>query len=169
MNIFQRIRDSITKIERFWNEFREFWDWCGHPFDSESGHNKPIQNAPTAIGKEQDTNRENPPNPPSVPPAEHRPENKKYPKETWKDLTKWEKFERVFKVLEGIGIVAGIVVLIFIFKQWKTMQAQTITMQEQWQAMTNQTTIMQGQLEEMRTNRHLDERAWVLATGVINT
>ena len=80
----------------------------------------------------------NPPNTPHIPPAEHRPENPNPSQETWKELTIWKKFERVFKVLEAVGIASGFVVLL----------------------------VLVGQYEEMKTSRMEDERAWVFTRGI---
>lgn len=113
--------------------------------DCDSSGDEPIES-----GHESDKAKpKSAPNPPCVPPAEHSPENCEKPKETWKDLTKWEKFERCFKVGEAIGIAAGFIVLIVVCKQLKAMQDQTKVMQGQFQAMTNQDYILQGQLNEM--------------------
>jgi hypothetical protein len=104
---------------------------------------------------------ENPPNPPSITSTERRPEKEKKSKEAWKDLTIWEKFERVFKVVEATGLIAGFIVLIVVCKQLKAMQTQTTVMEGQFQAMTNQDNILTEQLDEMQKTRIQDERAWV--------
>jgi hypothetical protein len=58
-----------------------------------------------------------------------------------------------------IGIVGGLVGLRFLWLQYGEMIKST-------NATKDAVIVAQGQLEEMRTNRHLDERAWVLATSV---
>jgi hypothetical protein len=134
MNISRTLRYLIIKWLRFWNALKSEIRFILEPIDK----------LPKYESENSNSNTESTPKSLSVPAAaEDRPENKKNPKETWKDLTKWERFERVFKVLEGIGVVAGFLVLIFLFCQLKTMQAQTA-------AMTNQTTLMKRQFDEMK-------------------
>jgi hypothetical protein len=128
-------------------------------------HNNPID----AADPEEQPQPENPENPPPVPPAERRPENQNQPKETWKDLTKWGKFERVFKVLEVVGIAAGFAVLLVLVGQYCEMVKATKVTEGQLKAMQSQSDVMQGQLNEMRRTRILDERAWVapIQSGLI--
>ena len=105
-----------------------------HILTCQMSNNNPIDLA----DPKEPTKSNNPPNPPHIPPAEHRPENQNPSQETWKELAIWKKFERVFKVLEAVGIAAGIAVLL----------------------------VLVGQYEEMKTSRMEDERAWVFTRGI---
>lgn len=94
-----------------------------------------------AKGHNRRAEAEDAPNQPIVPAAEKRPENQSGPKNNHKTLKKWECFERVFKIVEFVGIFAALAGIYVLWKQYDVMQKSF----------------------------QIDERAWVAANkGAIN-
>ncbi len=73
-----------------------------------------------------------------------------------KKLTKREKFERWIRVAEFAAFIAAILTAVFIGYQWHEMVKSS-------KIAGRQLDVMQRQLDEMKTARELDERAWVMA------
>jgi len=74
-----------------------------------------------------------------------------------KNLTKWDYFERVVKIIECASLAGGVAVAFFIGYQWKEMRTASEEAEKAIELNRQQLKVMQGQLDEMRR----DERAWV--------
>ncbi len=124
--------------------------------ESEKPAAKPQEEQPKPTGVQQSAKSENPPNPPSFPPAKQAPANDGDSGHEHKKLTKWERFERWIRVAEFAAFIAAILTAVFIGYQWHEMVKSS-------KIAGRQLDVMQRQLDEMKTARELDERAWVMA------
>jgi hypothetical protein len=124
----------------------------------------PVEETPQAQNIQQNPKATETPNPPSIPPAEERPRENANTTDNQKNLTKWELFERVVKVVECLAFIGAVVSAFFIGVQWSEMANATKVATDQLKAMQGQADIMKGQLDEMKRTRSLDERAWVIPT-----
>lgn len=129
-----------------------------------------IEKPPKSPSIKGDATAKNPPNPPSLTPAQDRPSSNAATQNNHKKLTKWECFERGVKIVECLALIGGVATAVFIGYQWQEMRkasgdaekALDLTSQ-QLKAMQTQSYVMQGQLDEMQRTRQFDERAWVTA------
>lgn len=138
-----------------------------------SDKSKPAEKPPEPQSIKDDATAKNPPNPPPLPPAQDRPTGNTPADNEHKNLTIWECFERIVKVIECLALIGGVATAFFIGYQWQEMRkasgdaekALDLTSQ-QLKAMQTQSEVMQGQLDEMKIAREDDERAWVTAYDV---
>jgi hypothetical protein len=144
------------------------------------GVSLPAENAPQSQDVKNDPKPENKPNPPSasLPNDGQKNHEDSNDSKKWKSLSRWEQFERVFKVIEFLGIIGASV---FVVVQWGNLKItnqdteqtidlisnQVVAAQGQLKAMQSQSDVMQGQRDEMKRTRELDERAWVAASGTV--
>lgn len=151
MNIDRNCSIAITRLTLFFKRRLIRWRLCRADFIKIfSEAFKPLQKLKTTGGEQANTKSENQPYPPFIVSAEQRPENQSCAKETWKDLTEWGKFERIYRIGEGLALAAAVVTAVFIGYQWHEMvNASKIA--------NSQLLAMQGQLNVMRA----DERAWI--------
>lgn len=156
MKVARTIRYSIIKSIRFWK-----WKW--RVFCAELKYAfEPIRRANQTNNENQNSTKESPRNPSftwdSCPEnlANPDPARANYPDSATQAChgIKWWKDR-----LEIVGIIGGLIVGFLIFLQYVEMAKAT-------NATKDAVVVAQGQLKEMRENRNLDERAWVLATGM---
>lgn len=156
--------------------------------DCESG-SLPAENTPQSQDIKSDPDPKNQPNPPpaTLPKDCQKHEADSNDGKKWKSLSRWEKFERVFKVIEFSGIIGA---SLFVVVQWGNLKItnqdteQTIDLSSnqvsvlrgQLKAQQGQSEVLQGQLKAMReqldeskTARILSERAWIAMDTIIFT
>jgi hypothetical protein len=114
----------------------------------------PPEQPPKTPNVEGNPECQKPPNPPMVIPAKDGVKDQGGTKSAVKQLTKWEKFERVIRVIEFLALISAIPTAYFIGRQWSEMVSAS-------KIANGQLTVMQGQLDEMKQTRIEDERPWV--------
>ena len=116
------------------------------------------------------TNQPNPePKASDAPIAVSRPEPNFAPSERHNCCKKYKRIKEEIKFwFEIAGIIAGIGVLILLWKQYGELVKTTQVAVGQLKVMKTQSDAMQGQLQEMQTNRNLDERAWLFVYEITN-
>lgn len=120
MNLFQSIRDSITKFEEFWNAFKRDVRIILEP-------SQKLPNAKTINGN---SDNKNTPKQPISPAAERRQRGENNTNSDHKQISNWDKVERFIRICELFTFIAIGLAMWYARKQANAAEGQIVEMQK---------------------------------------